>query len=426
LTFIFRHALTRDAAYHSLLKSTRKKYHGEIAKVFEKSFPKTVELQPELLGLHFTEADHFDKAIPYWLKAGEIAIRRSANLEAIGHLNTGIELLKVLADTSKPELIKIEIALQIALGNALIATKGYADPEVGKTFNRARVLCLQENDSPQLVQVLTGLARFHIVRTELLKTHELGEQLLCQAQHNQDAVLFLSAHQLLGTALWFMGKLESAQEQFEQGITYYDPQQHRSYIRLIDEDQGVICLSYTAWNLWILGYPDRALNLCHKALTLARNLSHPLSLVFALSYAAILYQCRQEPREAQEHAKAAIALATEQGFVFWTAFAEMFLGWALFAQEQKEEGIALIGRSFAAWQATGAKLGGTHFRMLLAETYGKTENAEAGLKVVAEALTAAQKSEECVWEAELYRVRGELLMMKCESEIEVEKSLSKV
>jgi len=422
LTFIFRHALTRDVAYQSLLKSTRKKYHGEIARVFEKNFPKTAESQPELLGLHFTEAGHFDKAIPYWLKAGEIAIRRSANLEAIGHLNSGIELLKALPDTPTPELIKLEMVLQIALGNALIATKGYADPEVGKAFNRARALYLQEDDSPQLVQVLTGLARFHIVRTELQKTRELGEQLLRQAQHHQDAVLFLSSHQLLGTALWFMGKFESAQEQFEQGFTYYDPQQHRSYIRLIDEDQGVICLSYTAWNSWILGYPDRALNISHKALTLARKLSHPLSLVFALSYAAILYECRQEPREAQEQAEAAIAFATEQGFVFWAAFTEMFLGWALSAQGQREEGIALIRRSFAAWQATGAKLGGIHFRMLLAEAYRKTENAEAGLIVVAEALTAAQTSEECVWEAELYRVRGELLMMKGESEIEVEKS----
>jgi adenylate cyclase len=221
--------------------------------------------------------------------------------------------------------------MQIALGNALIATKGYADPEVGESFNRARVLCLQEDDSPRLVQVLTGLAKFRIVRTELRKTRDLGEQLILQAHQHQDAVLFLSAHQIIGTALWFMGRLESAQEQFEQAITYYDPQQHRSYIRLIDEDQGVICLSYKAWNTWILGYPERALNLCHKALTLARNLSHPLRLVFALSYAAIHYQCRQEPRKAQEQAEAAIALATEQGFVFWTAFAEMFLGWALFA-----------------------------------------------------------------------------------------------
>jgi predicted ATPase len=219
-----------------------------------------------------------------------------------------------------------------------------------------------------------------------------------------------------------MGKLESAQVQFEQGYTYYDSQQHRSYIHLIDEDQGVICLSYTAWNSWILGYPDRASNSSHKALTLARNLSHPLSLVFALSYAAIHYQCRQEPREAQKLTEAAIALATEQGFVFWTAFAEMFLGWALFAQGQKEEGIELIRRSYAAWQATGAKLGGTHFRMLLAETYGKIENADAGLNVVAEALNVAKTSEECVWEAELYRVRGELLMMKGESVIEVEKN----
>jgi predicted ATPase len=235
-------------------------------------------------------------------------------------------------------------------------------------------------------------------------------------------VLSLSARQLIGTALWFMGNFGSAQEQFEQGISYYDSQQHRSYISLTDEDQGVICLSYLALNSWLLGYPDRSLNLFHKALALARNLSHPLSTVFALSYAAILYQCHQKPREVQEHAEAAVTLATEQGFKFWTAFAGMFLGWALSYQGLRDEGISLIRRSITAWQTTGAKLGGSQFHALMAGAYRKTENVQAGLNVIAEAFALAQTSEECYWEAELYRLKGELLLMQGEATVEAENS----
>ena len=177
-----------------------------------------------------------------------------------------------------------------------------------------------------------------------------------------------------------------------------------------------------ALNSWLLGYPDRSLNLCHKALALARNLSHPLSTVFALSYAAILYQCHQKPREVQEHAEAAVTLATEQGFKFWTAFAGMFLGWALSYQGQREEGISLIRRSVTAWQATGAKLGGSRFHALMAGAFKKTGNVQAGLNVIAEALALAQTSEECYWKAELYRLKGELLLMQGEAAVEAENS----
>ncbi|MGV7224945.1 MAG: adenylate/guanylate cyclase domain-containing protein [Nitrospinales bacterium] len=421
-TYVFKHALTQDTIYQSLLKSNRQKYHRRITQVLEKCFPEMTSVHPEVLGRHFTEAGMIEQAIPYWQKAGEIAIRRSANIEAIGHLKNGLELFKTLPGEPTPERIELELRLQVALGNALIATRGYADPEVGKTFNRASELCLQEDKSPQLFQVLCGLARFHMVRTELQKTRDLGEQLLSWAKRHQDEVLFLSAHQLIGTALWAMGNFASAQEQFEQGIAYYEPQQHRSYISLTDEDQGVICLSYTAWNSWLLGYPDRSVNISHKALTLARNLSHPLSTVFALSYAAILYQCRQEPGEARKHAEAALTLATEQGFLFWIAAAETFLGWALSAQGQREEGIALIRRGLAAWQATGGKFGLTRFYVVLAEVCGKTENVEEGLNVIADALALAQTNEECFWEAELYRVKGELLLMQGEDEAEAENS----
>jgi len=175
-----------------------------------------------------------------------------------------------------------------------------------------------------------------------------------------------------------------------------------------------------AWNLWLLGFPDRSLKKCRKALTLAHKLSHPLSTVFAQSYAAILHIYRQEPLKVQEHAEAAIAQASEQGFEFFTAFNEMFLGLAQSSMGQNKEGLALIRRSLDDWQATGARLGGTQFRAFLAEAYGKAGNSESGLSVVAESLSEIQKNEERLGEAELFRVKGELLLMHGKDETEAE------
>ena len=419
-TYVFKHALTQDSVYQSLLKSACQKCHVRIAQILEKHFPERTSVNPEVLGRHFTEAGKIEQAIPYWQKAGEIAIRRSAYIEAIGHLKNGLELLKALPGEPTPERIELELRLQVALGNALIATKGYADPEAGKTFSRASELCLQEDAGFELFQVLHGLARFHIVRTELEKTRQLGEQLLRGAKRKQDPVLFLSAYQLIGTALWFMGNFVIAQQKFEQGFSYYDPHQHRSYTHLTDEDQGVVCLSYMAWNLWLLGFPDRSLKKCRKALTLAHSLSHPLSTVFAQSYAAFLSIYRQEPLKVQEHAEVAIALANEHGFEFFKAFAKIFLGFGQSLMGQNESGLALIRKNLDDWKATGARLGGTQFRAFLAEAYGKTGNFESGLSVVAESLSEIRKNEERLGEAELYRVKGELLLMQAHAETDAE------
>ena len=156
--YVFKHALTQDAVYQSLLKSNLQKYHRRIAQVLEEHFSEMASVHPEVLGRHFTEAGIIEKAIPYWQKAGEIAIRRSAMVEAIGHLSIGLDLLKALPISTIPQRGKIELGLQIALGNALIATKGYANPEVGKVFSRARELCLKEDEGTHFFQVLHGLA----------------------------------------------------------------------------------------------------------------------------------------------------------------------------------------------------------------------------------------------------------------------------
>jgi TOMM system kinase/cyclase fusion protein len=405
-TYRFKHALIQDAAYQSLLRSTRQQYHQRIAEVLESRFPETVETQPELLAHHSTEAGLMAQAIPYWERAGQQALERSANLEAIGHLTTGLEVLKTLPDT--PERTQQELTLHTALGVPLRATKGLAAPEVGQVYARARQLCQQVEETPQLFPVLRGLWEFYELQGELQTARELGEQLLSLAQRVQEVELLLAAHNVLGDTLIWLGEFAVARDHLEQGMALYNPQQHRSHAFLYGYDSGVHCLSFGAWALWYLGYPDQALRSIHDALTLAQELSHPFSHAFALAFAAWLHQLRREGQAAQERAAAAIALSTDQGFPFWEAWGTILRGWAQAEQGQSAEGIAQMRQGIAAWRATGAELQRPYYLALLAEAYGKAGHTEEGLRVLGEALTAVHKTGERQYEAELYRLTGEL------------------
>src|SRR5262249_33839393 len=201
---------------------------------------------------HCVQAALIGKAIPYRQKEGWRAIQGSANTEGISHLTRGLELLKTLPDT--PEHTQQELALQTTLGPVLIATKGYAAPEVEKTYTRARELCQQVGEAPQLFSVLWGLFVFYTVRAEHKTAHELAEQLLTLAQSPQDPNLLLEAHCALGISLCWLGELVPAREHLEQGIALYDPQQHRSHAFLYGQDPGVACLTFAARALWLLGY----------------------------------------------------------------------------------------------------------------------------------------------------------------------------
>jgi TOMM system kinase/cyclase fusion protein len=407
-TYRFKHALIQDAAYQSLLRSTRQQHHQRIAQVLEARFPETAETQPELQAHHYTEAGIHAQALPYWQQAGQQAIERSANLEAIGHLTTGLEALKMLSDT--PERTHQELTLHTALGVPLQATKGLGAPEVGQIYARARELCQQVEETPQLFPVLRGLWEFYELQGALQTARELGGQLLTLAQRLQAEELMLVAHNVLGDTLVWLGEFAVAREHLEQGIALYNPQQYRSHAFLYGYDSGVHGLSFGAWALWYLGYPDHALRRIHEALTLAQDLSHPFSLAFALAFAAWLHQLRREGQAAQERAEAAIALATDQGFPFWESWGTVLRGWAVAEQGQSAEGITQMRQGIAAWRATGAELQVPYYLALLVEAYGRAGQAAEGLRVLAEALTAVHKTGERQHEAELHRLKGELLL----------------
>jgi TOMM system kinase/cyclase fusion protein len=411
-TYVFKHALIQEAAYQSLLRSTRQQYHQRIAQAVVELFSEVAETQPELLAHHYTEAGLIPQAIPYWQRAGERALQRSAHVEAIAHLTRGLEILNTLPDTA--ERTQHELALQTTLGPALLSLKGWAAPEVGEAYARAQELCHQVGETPQIFPTIYGLAYFHTIRAEFRLAREQAEQLLRLAQRQQDTTLLLLAHHAQPGPLLHLGELTRACAHLEQGTALYDPAQHHALAFRYGIDLGVFFLSYAARPLWLLGFPHQALQRIQAALALAQKLAHPFSLAFTLHWAATAHQLRRESPSAQEQAEASMAFSREQGFALWVPGATVLRGWALTEQGQVEEGIAHMRQGMAAWQATGAEVDRPYYLALLAEVYGKAGRAEEGLDILAEALAVMDTIGERYYAAELYRLKGALLLAQAD------------
>jgi class 3 adenylate cyclase/predicted ATPase len=406
--YVFKHALVRDAAYESLLRSTRQQLHTRIATVLEEQFPGTAEAQPELVAHHFTAAGLHAQAVGYWHKAGQRATQRSAHLEAIAHLTKGLEALKTLPET--PERAARELALQLALGAPLQATKGYAAPERQHAYARALELCQHIGETPQRFPVLFGLWQCYALGAQWQTARAVGEQLLSLAQRQHDSGLLIEAHRALAFTLLCLGEFASARVHAEQGIALYDPQEHHPHAFLYGQDPGMSCCIYAAWALWMLGYPERALARSHEARAIAQGQSHPFSVAWALDESARISQYCREVCITYEQADLVVALSTEHGFAFTLAIGTSLRGWALAVQAAGEEGVAQICQGSTALRATGTEAFRPYHLALLAEAQGKAGQAAAGLSILTEALTQVDNTEERYYEAELHRLQGELLL----------------
>jgi predicted ATPase len=408
-TYQFKHALIRDTAYEALLKTRRRELHSRIAQILDISFTQIAAAHPELLGHHYTEAGLSTQAIPYWQRAGQQAVERSANVEAISHLSRGLELIKALPDAA--DHAAEELKIQIALGVPLGITKGYASPESQAVYERARELCEQVGETQQLGQVLWALWRLHHVRAEFQRARELGEELLTLAQRNHDRDLLLQAHHALWTTLILLGEFVLAGEHLEQGMAIYDPEQHRSHAFLYGgHDPGACCRGQRGYVLWYLGYPEQAMKSAQEAIALAQKLSHPYSLVMMLECATMIDQLCRNVLETQERAETVVALAREQGFPVWSALATLYHGWALAQQGLEKEGASELHQGMAAYRASGAGLGLPYQLARLAEVYERMGQAQEGLSALREALAATEKTGDRRWAAELYRLKGVLTL----------------
>ncbi|MBL7183248.1 MAG: AAA family ATPase [Anaerolineae bacterium] len=418
----FRHILFQKYLYNSLDQVERTYLHEDIGNVLERLYGDQSEEIAVQLARHFQEARIAEKAVGYLHQAGNRAMRLSANEEAIAHFTRGLDLIETLPDT--PERAQQELMLQIGLAAPLMATKGYAAPELGSVCARARELCKQVEETPQLFSVLFHLGSFYCMRAEYQTAFELGDQVLGLAERAEDPVLVALAHWGLGYGLVRTGELAPGLAHLEHVIAFYDPQQHHALTFTYGSDPGVACLSWASWALWFLGYPEQALKRSQEVLALAQELSHPLSLAFAQGPAGFFHLFRRDVQTAQELAEACIDLSTEHGFPFWLAWLTFMRGWVLAEQGQAKEGIAQMRQGLAAHRALGAEDTRSMMLAQLAEAYRRAGQVEEGLSVLAEALAFVEKTGERFYGAEIHRLKGELLLMQGD-ETEAEASFHK-
>jgi class 3 adenylate cyclase/predicted ATPase len=398
--YTFKHALVQDTAYSTILRGRRHQLHARIAGTLESQFPEVVETRPELLARHCTEAGLVEKAVGYWLKAGQRTLARSAMVESVAQLRKGLDLVSRVPDSTLR--FQHELDLQTAVGSALIATKGYAAKEVGQAFARARHLCEQLNQpTVQFVRALNGEWAHHLIRAELGLARQRAAQMRQLGESGNSAALkwlgcLASGH----TSLKF-GEFPAARRYLERGIASIDPV-HRPR----DAAVGLMSLSCA---LGFLGHLDQARVRRDEALAEARKLSHAYTLALALTMGLHLEHGVSSVHSLLQLAEETIVLSAEQGFPFCWATATMYSGWCLVALGQGERGLALFKQGLVAYRATGAVLDLPLALIVLADALGRARQPEEGLKRLAEAAPAIDATDDRFGEADLYRVRGDLL-----------------
>ncbi|MGI9319355.1 MAG: adenylate/guanylate cyclase domain-containing protein [bacterium] len=412
ITYEFKHALVQETAYQTLLKSTRQRYHKRIAELLEKQFWDTVENRPELLAHHYTEAQIADQAVKHWLSAGQKAISRSANLEAIDHIEKGLEALALLPDDL--DRTKRELELQIALAVPKTSVKGYASSEVQQTYTRARELCMQIGETPQLFPAIYGMWRFYLLRAQYSTAQELSKQLLNIAERTNDPVFMTAAPRSAGGTYFYRSKLAEAREALEQVINSKPSDEDRSRALLFDVvDALVASHSYNAWALWLQGYPDQAREQSEKAMSVANSLNHQFSIALANSFASWTFEFCGDMSRTDKIAKAALDLSEQYGFQFWVGWARIMHGRALFSSHQDgvPPPLEIMKQGLKEWRTTGSELGQSYFLTLLAEATAAKGEYGYSFELLDEALRFANRTGEYFWLPEIYRVKGELLLL---------------
>ncbi len=400
--FGFTHEVYREVFYERIPAGRRARLHLRIGKRLEAAYGKRESSVAVELASHFISARDASRAVRYLQLAAQVALRRSAHREAIHHLDGALELLPELPDAS--ERMRQELNIQILLGPALIATRGWGAPEIEHAFGRARDLAQQLGEARLLSPVYCGLATLYEYRGEHRKAQQVIEQRLARPSGE----LLLESHELMACSQFHQGSFARALEHSELGLQLYDHQQQYALTALFGENPGVSCHGWAALAHWFLGYPERALVRARQALVLAQD--HLYSLAHAQAQLAILHQLRREPGLAGKWAAESVALATEQGFPYRIATGTILHGWSLAAQGQPSEGITKIRAGLEGHRATGAHMDRPYFLALLAEACGWDGRPADGLKAIEEALALLSTSRSFFYEAELHRLRGELLL----------------
>ena len=406
-TYVFKHALIQEAAYHSLLKRTRQQYHRQVAALLERRFPDLVEGQPELVAHHYAEAGCAEQAVGYWHEAARRAARRSANLEVIGHATGALELLQALPDG--PERAARELQLQQLLGAALMATKGSGAAETGAAFELARELC-RTVGGEDIYPALSGICLFELTRGRPAVTGEVAQEILQHASLAADPEPLLVGHVHAGIGHVHLGAPASGLTHFERCVALHEAEYLPGHAQRFGIDMGAAAHGYGAWTLWLLGQPDRALRFAEKAISLIEAAKHPFTTSRGLYWNAVLHQFRGEWSIVEERAQAAIDASREYGFAMGLATGQIMWGAARAGLGEGDLGIDAMREGLEAFRSTGARYQRTYFLTLLAEALRNRGSVEEGLTALAKAAELVEETGERYWEAEIHRVRAALLL----------------
>ena len=402
----FTHDRLREAAYAEISPARRRLLHRRVAEALETVHGANLEPVSGQLAAHCELAGLQEKAVRYRRLAAEVAQRGYAHEEAIHHLTRALQLLKALPqDGSRDEY---EVGLQCALGRSLAETRGWAAPEGGPAYSRARALLERNPEPTQLREVLWGLQAFHVVRAELRKAREIGHLLLHHARNPEDEAMVMAGQFVLGVSRGFLGELVEARDHLEQVIVGFDPRRH-SLVTGVGALTGVMSLGCVSHALWLLGYQEQSLSRCRQALALADELAHPFGRAAALDFAAMLHQFRGEPESARERAEEALAVCETYGIAYYRAWAVILLGWTEVIEGELDRGTQRIQRGLEDLLATGAELRWPYYLSLLADAHARAGRLEEALATLSEALRIANRNDERWWEPELHRLTGELL-----------------
>jgi predicted ATPase len=426
-SYVLKHWLVQDVAYESLLRSSRRRYHGRIAEALPVELPEIVETQPEFVAHHLLQAAHDSDAIAYLQRAGALAHRRSANTEAIAHMTRALELVR--RQPESPDRLQLELTLLIELGAPLTAAKGYSVPEVEETYTRAGELChaLGDDATPQFFRALYGTWRVHLLRADYERALEFAHQLLRLAEASGNGTQVAAAHRAIGSTLFYLGEDPGAARRHLERVIA-SAALKRTRTSFIDElhdvvDPWITCHAYEAWALWLVGETARARELSDRTLALSQELQHPFTRALALSFDAWLCQWQGDVEAVRERAKDALAVSREQGFEFWIGWGEIMLGWADAASGDSDAGLEAMRKGLADWRAVGSELGTTYFLCLMAEAQRDAGRLDEAWHSLDAADAVAKRTREGWWAPESRRLRADLLRRHGAPPDEVERQL---
>ncbi len=406
--FSFKHALVLDAAYQSLLKSRRQSLHSRIFETLKTAFPEMAEHQPELLAHHAAEAHMPQLSALYGRYAAEQAMKKSANLEAIGHYTRALAQLALCPATV--ERTSEELDLQLGLGVASILPKSHGSDDVRRAFTRAEALSAELGDTPRHFRALRGLWHWHSVSADFQEAALLAGQLANLANHSGEPARRLMAHRIMGYTQMTLGAYEGARKDFNTALALYQPDEQSEYVRTHGEDPGLWCYAYLSWVEDWLGNRDQALEWSEKGVALARDLPNRYSRSFSLGLAAYLHRWRGDPAATLSAAEEAGESAREQGVAQFGAWADVLGGWAVAASGDIGAGLRQAESGFATWCALGLIHVQWRHQILLADIHRMAGDYELALARISEAEKRINPASIGLGIADFHLMKGTLLV----------------